>query len=220
MAGNTALCTLTQVEKRYPHLARPVLGPLSLTLCQGEVLGVRGANGAGKSTLLAILAGVLRPDGGSYHLAPEAAGRVAYVPQELSLYRTLTGLENLRFWGLACGLPRSAIAARSRWLLERLDLSDMGRLPVSAYSGGMQRRLHLATALMVTPRVLLLDEPTVGADARSVELILSMVEHLRDMGCAIALISHQPGELERVCSRLLTLEAGRPVAEEGRPCPD
>ena len=84
----------------------------------------------------------------------------------------------------------------------------------------MRRRLHLATALMITPRVLLLDEPTVGADARSVELILSMVEHLRDMGCAIALISHQPGELERVCDRVLTLQAGRPIPEEGTPCPD
>lgn len=220
MTGNAILCTLTQVEKRYPHLARPVLGPLSLTLSQGEVLGIQGSNGAGKSTLLAIMAGVLRPDSGEYALAPEAMGRVAYVPQNLSLYHTLTGLENLRFWGLACGLPRSAIAARSRWLLERLDLADSGKLSVSAYSGGMQRRLHLATALMITPKILLLDEPTVGADARSVDAILSMVEHLRDMGCAIALISHQPGELERVCSRTLTLCSGRPVPEEGRPCTD
>ena len=102
----------------------------------------------------------------------------------------------------------------------QLDLTEKGKQPVSAYSGGMQRRLHLASALMITPKVLLLDEPTVGADARSVELILSMVEHLRDMGCAIAMISHQPGELERVCSRVLTLEAGRPVQEEGNPCPD
>ncbi len=214
------MCTLRQVEKRYGRHAAPVLGPISLTLSQGEVLGVRGANGAGKSTLLSILAGVLRPDAGEYRLAPEAVGRVGYVPQELSLYHTLTGLENLRFWGMACGLPRRAIAVRSRWLLERLDLGDKGKLPVSAYSGGMQRRLHLASALMVTPKVLLLDEPTVGADARSVELILSMVEHLREMGCAIAMISHQPGELERVCSRVLTLHNGRPLPEEGSPCPD
>ncbi|MBM6925059.1 ABC transporter ATP-binding protein [Pseudoflavonifractor phocaeensis] len=220
MAGNPVLCTLRQVEKRYPGLTVPALGPLSLTLAQGEVLGIKGSNGAGKSTLLAILAGVLRPDAGQYVLAPQAVGKVAYVPQELSLYHTLTGLENLRFWGLACGLPPRAISTRSRWLLERLDLSEKGRQPVSSYSGGMRRRLHLATALMITPRVLLLDEPTVGADARSVELILSMVEHLRDMGCAIALISHQPGELERVCDRVLTLQAGRPIPEEGTPCPD
>ena len=220
MDGKAVLCTLHQVEKRYARRAAPVLGPLSLTLSQGEVLGIRGANGAGKSTLLSILTGVLRPDAGEYRLAPEAMGKVAYVPQELSLYHTLTGLDNLRFWGRACGLPRQAISIRSRWLLERLDLTEKGKQPVSAYSGGMQRRLHLASALMITPKVLLLDEPTVGADARSVELILSMVEHLRDMGCAIAMISHQPGELERVCSRVLTLEAGRPVHEEGNPCPD
>lgn len=220
MDGKAVLCTLRQVEKRYGRHAAPVLGPLSLTLSQGEVLGIRGSNGAGKSTLLSILAGVLKPDAGDYDLAPEAVGKVAYVPQELSLYHTLTGLENLRFWGLACGLPLKAISIRSRWLLEQLDLSDKGKQPVSAYSGGMQRRLHLASALMVTPKVLLLDEPTVGADARSVDLILSMVEHLRDMGCAIAMISHQSGELERVCSRVLTLRNGRPVPEEGPLCPD
>ena len=90
MDGKPVLCTLGQVEKRYPHRPAPVLGPLSLTLSQGEVLGVRGSNGAGKSTLLAIMAGVLRPDGGECRLAPEAVGIVAYVPQELSLYHTLT----------------------------------------------------------------------------------------------------------------------------------
>ena len=217
MDGKAVLCTLHQVEKRYARRAAPVLGPLSLTLSQGEVLGIRGANGAGKSTLLSILAGVLRPDAGEYRLAPEAVGKLAYVPQELSLYHTLTGLDNMRFWGRACGLPRQAISIRSRWLLERLDLTEKGKQPVSAYSGGMQRRLHLASALMVTPRMLLLDEPTVGADTHSCQLILAMLAHLREMGCGIALISHQAGELEQVCTRILTLEGGLPIGEEGPP---
>lgn len=217
MDGKTPLCVLTEAEKRYAACSAPVLGPLSLTLWEGEILGVRGPNGAGKSTLLGLLAGALRPDGGQCVHMPGVGGHIGYVPQELSLYTTLTGLENLRFWGLACGLPPRSIQARSRWLLEQLELSEKGRQPVSAYSGGMKRRLHLASALMVTPRMLLLDEPTVGADARSAELILSMLEHLRDRGCGIALISHQAGELERVCSRILTLDKGRPVGEEGAP---
>ena len=104
--------------------------------------------------------------------------------------------------------------ARVRALIE-----EMGYRPNMA--GQMlavkKRRLHLASALMVTPRMLLLDEPTVGADLHSCRLILSMLEHLRDMGCAIALISHQAGELEQVCSRILTLEGGRLVREEGPP---
>lgn len=215
MISQESLCTLTDVEKRY-HGAS-VLGPLSLALRPGELLGVRGPNGAGKSTLLSLIAGVLKPDRGQIAYASAVRGRIGYVPQELSLYSALTGLENLRFWGLAWGLPSKAIAARSRWLLDRLELSEKGPQPVSAYSGGMKRRLHLATALMVTPQLLLLDEPTVGADTRSVELILSMLAHLKGQGCAMALTSHHAGELERVCGRILTLEAGRPASGEAEP---
>lgn len=206
------LCTLTGVEKRYRGVS--VLGPLSLTLPAGEALGVRGPNGAGKSTLLSLMAGVLKPETGEISYASGVLGRIGYVPQELSLYTALTGLENLRFWGLAWGLPSKAVAARSRWLLERLELSEKGAQPVSAYSGGMKRRLHLATALMVTPRLLLLDEPTVGADSRSIELIFSLLSHLKGQGCAIALTSHHTGELEQVCDRILTLERGRTVSGE------
>ena len=215
MPGEQPLCALERAEKWYSRSA-PALGPVSLEVRSGEILGIRGPNGAGKSTLLGLLAGTLRPDRGSCVRSEQVLGHTGYVPQDLSLYHTLTGLDNLKFWGLANGLPRKAVAARSRWLLEQLDLSGRGKDAVSTYSGGMQRRLHLATALMVTPRLLLLDEPTVGADERSAELILSMLQQLRDLGCAVVLISHFPGELERVCSRILTLEAGRVTGEEIR----
>ena len=216
MAGEPPLCVLRRAEKWYSRSA-PALGPVSLEVRPGEILGVRGPNGAGKSTLLGLMAGSLRPDRGVCVRSPQAEGHIGYVPQDLSLYHTLTGLDNLKFWGLANGLPRKAIAARSRWLLEHLDLADRGNDIVSTYSGGMQRRLHLATALMTTPRLLLLDEPTVGADTRSAELILSMLKHLQGQNCAVVLISHFPGELERVCSRILTLESGLVVKEEMRP---
>lgn len=203
------LCTLTEVEKGYGSNAAPVLGPISLQLYAGQILGIRGPNGAGKSTLLGVLAGVLAPDRGTISYAPGVQGHIGYVPQELSLYNVLTGLDNLRFWGLACGLPSKAISARSRWLLEQMELTEKGKKPVSTYSGGMKRRLHLASALMVTPRLLLLDEPTVGADSRSTRLILDTLTHLRTLGCGIVLISHQAGELEQVCQSILTLENGR-----------
>ena len=145
-SGNPTLCALTGVEKRYGGTT--VLGPVTLSLCAGDVLGIQGPNGAGKSTLLDIMAGVLAPDRGQCAYADPARGRISYVPQELSLYSALSGLENLRFWGLASGLPAKAAAVRARWLLEQLGLSDKGVQPVSAYSGGMKRRLHLATALM------------------------------------------------------------------------
>ena len=214
--ADRALCTLTGVEKGYVPRSAPVLGPVSLAVYPGEILGLRGPNGAGKSTLLGVLAGVLTPDAGSRVYAPGVAGQTGYVPQELSLYPTLTCLENLRFWGLAWGLPRRAITLRAGWLLERLELAEKGSQPVSALSGGMKRRLHLATALMVTPRLLLLDEPTVGADEGSAGLILSMLTHLRGQGCGLVLASHRSGELERVCTRTLTLDRGR--LAEGGPC--
>ena len=115
------LCTLTGAEKRYARRSAPALGPLSLAVEAGEVLGIRGPNGAGKSTLLGLLAGVLRPDRGEIVWGEGVRGRIGYVPQELSLYSGLTGLENLRFWAKACGLPGRAVPARSRWLLERLE---------------------------------------------------------------------------------------------------
>lgn len=207
------LCTLEGVHKRYARRAAPALGPISLAVRQGEVLGVRGPNGAGKSTLLGILAGVLRPDGGKISYAAGVRGQIGYVPQELSLYESLSGLENLRFWALAWGLPGKAIPVRSRWLLEKLELAEKGREPVSAYSGGMKRRLHLASALMVTPKLLLLDEPTAGADTHSAELILSLLEQISAQGCGVVLTSHRAGELERSCGRMLTLREGRAVEE-------
>lgn len=205
--GGSHLCTLTEVEKRYSG-GPAALGPVSMRIDGGEILGIRGSNGAGKSTLLKLMAGVLTPDGGTITRSGDLTGKVGYVPQETALYESLSGLENLRFWGRVYGLPRKATEARSRWLLEVMELSAKARSPVSAYSGGMKRRLHLATALMITPQLLLLDEPTVGADPRSADLILSRLEILRDRGCGIVFISHQAGELERVSGRILTLEGG------------
>lgn len=207
-----ALCALRDVTKCYARRAAPALRPISLSVSGGEILGIRGPNGAGKSTLLGILAGVLRPSGGER----SCTCRVGYVPQELSLYSALTGVENLRFWGLAQGLPGKTASARARWLLGELELSGKGDVPVSALSGGMKRRLHLATALMSTPELLLLDEPTVGADDPSAALILALLKRLADQGCGIVLTSHRAGELEN-CSRILTLEAGKLVREEVRP---
>ncbi|RHR07440.1 ABC transporter ATP-binding protein [Pseudoflavonifractor sp. AF19-9AC] len=209
------LCHLTEVEKSYGSHSAPVLGPLSLDIHAGQVLGIRGPNGAGKSTLLNLLAGVLTPDRGTVTYAPGVRDHIGYVPQELSLYNVLTGLDNLRFWGLACGLPSKAISTRSRWLLEQMELTEKAKKPVSTYSGGMKRRLHLASALMVTPRLLLLDEPTVGADSRSTRLILDTLTHLRTLGCGVVLISHQAGELEQVCQSILTLRDGR-ISEGGQ----
>ena len=211
MAAGEVLYILDQVEKRY-GTGPAALGPVSLRVYGGEVLGLRGPNGAGKSTLLKLLAGVLRPDRGE--LRRSFDGQIGYVPQDIALYHALSGQDNLAFWGAVYGLPRRAAAARSRWLFQQMELADKATVKVGAYSGGQRRRLHLASALMVTPQLLLLDEPTVGADAHSSDLILTTIERLRDRGCGIVIISHQYGELERVCSRILYLRDGQIQREE------
>jgi len=197
---------LRDIVKRYRGV--PVLGPVSLDLLPGEIVGLRGENGAGKSTLLKVLAGVLRPDSGRIVRADELAGRVSYLPQDAAVYLSLSVRDNLKFWGLAGGLPRRAVAARSSWLLERLELTEKDAAPAGTLSGGQLRRLHLATGLMTTPRFLLADEPTEGADSSSAQLILGMLSQLRDRGAAVVLVSHRAGELEGICDRILTLHKG------------
>lgn len=200
------LCTLTDAVRHYGKTK--ALGPVSLTVRSGELLGVRGPNGAGKSTLLTLLAGDAKPDAGTCVRSERAKASTSWVPQELSLYETLTGADNLKFWAAASGLPSKYVSARIDYLLACLGLSDKANVRVRAYSGGMKRRLHLASALMVTPALLLLDEPTVGADGESAKLILALLAHLRDMGVGIVLISHVPGELEEAADRILTLDHG------------
>lgn len=208
MTEKKVLCTMCNVEKSYDKKAASIFEPLNLSLYENEIVGLKGSNGTGKSTLLKIIAGVLQPDQGTCIYSENVRKKISYVPQEISLYQAMTGFENLKFWGIAQGLPAKAIRIRSKWLLSQLQLEDKGNKKVSAYSGGMKRRLHLATALMVTPKLLLLDEPTVGADTDSMNLIREMLIHFKNLGCGIILVSHQQVELEKICDRILDLENG------------
>ena len=188
---------------------RAVLSGLSLRLFRGEILGIRGRNGAGKSTLLQIIAAVRKPDSGElFYRGAEKRG-ISYLPQELSLYEELTVSENLHFYGAALSLRAEQIRPRCRWLLERLGLSGREKNLVSELSGGMKRRVHLASALMGTPELLLLDEPTVGSDDESAERILALIRHFRECGSAVIMTSHRSGELDELCDRVMTLESGR-----------
>ena len=208
------LVSLENVTKRYARKGAPALGPLSLQVYPGQVLGIRGPNGAGKSTLMGLLAGSLQPDSGRVVYGPDVKGRIGFVPQDLSLYSELTCSENVKFWGIAGGLPAGAIPRRTEWLLKELDLEGLGDRKVSTLSGGMKRRLHLASALMVTPSLLLLDEPTVGADASSIRLILQLLQHFASRGCGVVLISHLEGELETACTKIIRLEKGQMTGED------
>ena len=208
----TAICTIENITKR--HGASTVLGPVSLALYPGEILGIRGANGACKSTLIKIIAGVSKADSGTVDISSEVKKNIGYVPQDVALYPSLSGKHNLEFWAGVNGLRGKQKELRIRWLLTEVNLQDKAKVPVEEYSGGMRRRLNLAAALLTTPQILLLDEPTVGADNQSVEIMLSLMERMRAQGVAVLFISHQGDELRQVCNRIITMDKGLITQEE------
>jgi ABC-2 type transport system ATP-binding protein len=194
---------------------RRVLNDLSFAVLAGEVVGLLGPNGAGKTTTLSVLATLRRPDAGRAWVAGHSTDRegaavrrsLGYVPQGLAVYPTLTARENLRcFAGLLGRVDgiEDALAA--------VGLSDRAGDVVATFSGGMQRRLNLACGVVHRPRVLLLDEPTVGVDPQSRERILTAVRAQAARGTAVLYSTHYMEEAEQVCDRVVLLDAGRVVA--------
>ena len=203
------ICEIRNLGLHYQRGGRAVLKGLSLSFHKGEILGIRGENGAGKSTLLKALAGLLPYAEGEIVFAPKVQKELSYLPQDLSLYESLTAMENLYFYGKIQGLPKKVIFTRATWLLRELGLEEKAGERLSTLSGGMKRRVHLASALMKRPAILLLDEPTVGCDNESYERILSLLRKMKAQGTAMLLISHGRGELEEMADRIVYLEDGK-----------
>ncbi len=201
------VCKLNEIEKKYG--SEHVLGPVSVSFERGTVTGIFGSNGAGKSTLLSIAAGIIPPDSGTRWTS---GGRACYVPQELALYPSLTGRDNLRFWAGVYGLDRKIRKSRIESALELVELSDKADKPVETLSGGMKRRLNIAAALLAPSELLLMDEPTAGCDVHSIEVILRTMSHAAENYCSVVFVSHSAEEL-KICSRVIYLENGLIVRE-------
>ena len=200
------VCEVRSITKRFQKRGPVVFAPVSFSLYAGEILGISGENGAGKSTLVEILAGVQKPDGGKIVYGEGVKGRIGYVPQEIALYDDLRAEENLAFFGRASGLPEKFIRIRSRYLLEQLSLLERRRDFTGTFSGGMKRKLHLASALMLTPKLLLLDEVTEGVDETSCVRMFDLIQKTARQGCGVVFISHREGEEEKLCDRILSLQ--------------
>jgi ABC-2 type transport system ATP-binding protein len=192
---------------------------LSLDLRAGQCLGLLGPNGAGKSTTLAMLAGLERPDGGSVSVLgeldptrPEVRRELGFVPQQIALYPELTVSENLEFFGKMHGLTRARLRERVEAAFDATGLGARRRSLVGALSGGMQRRLNLACATLHEPRVLLLDEPSVGVDRASRADLTDSIVRLKQRGTAIVYCTHQLEEAERLCDELAFVDGGRVLA--------
>ena len=217
-AASEPLLRVDNLRVRYGE--RWALDGLSFEVERGEVVGLLGPNGAGKTTTLSVLATLRQPTAGSAHVAgcsvERAAARVrrvlGYVPQSIALYPTLTARENLRFFARLVGLSRAATQTAIAQALELAGLADRADEHVATFSGGMQRRLNLACALLHTPRVLLLDEPTVGVDPQSRERILAAVRDQAAAGAAVLYSTHYLEEAERLCDRVVLIDHGRTLA--------
>ena len=211
MAGNTAnnmnekvVLSLNDIHVSFD--GNPVLNGVSVGLYPGEVLGIRGENAAGKSTLLSVMAGILRPQQGIRAAAPGAEIRI--VPQDIALYPSLTGKQNLEFFAEADGFFGNTERNRVNEMLHIFNLESSAKKRVETYSGGMKRRLNMAVSLIRTPDILLLDEPTVGADTHSVGIMLGCIKALKELGTSIVLISHNRSDLDAVCDRTVELRNG------------
>jgi ABC-2 type transport system ATP-binding protein len=206
-----------RLTHRYPGSPQPALDGLDLHLYEGEIFGLLGPNGAGKTTAISILSTLLKPDGGTVAVKgldiwrhKKAVRRIiGLVPQEIALYPTLSVRENLRFFGKLQGLCGSRLRRRIEATLAAVGLEQRADQRIVTFSGGMKRRANLAVGLLHDPPVLFLDEPTVGIDAQSRQLILERIEALRDRGTAVLYTTHYMEEAQRLCTRAAIMDQGR-----------
>jgi ABC-2 type transport system ATP-binding protein len=191
---------------------------LDLELRAGELLALLGPNGAGKTTLIRALAGRVRLDAGRIELhgrVLEPGGprpELGVVPQEIALYPLLTARENLEVFGDLHGVPVPRRRERIAWALEWTGLGERAREPIRNFSGGMKRRLNLACGVLHEPKVVLLDEPTVGVDPQSREKIYDMLSALRAAGASLLVTTHVLEEAEARCDRIVVIDHGRALA--------
>ncbi len=197
---------------------------VSLQVARGDVYGLLGPNGAGKTTVISMIAGLLEPDAGRVVVdgrrvttrSVAAKSAIGLVPQDVALYPDLTGRENLAFFARLYGLRGRQMAQRIGAVLEVVGLTDRADDLVREYSGGMSRRLNLGAGLLHQPRLLILDEPTVGVDPQSRSAILDGIAELAAQGMAVLYTTHYMEEAERLCHRVGIVEGGSIKAEGTR----
>jgi len=201
--------------KKY-YGATVALDDVSFEVQKGETFGLLGPNGAGKTTTIKLLCGLLRPDAGTVTLDGktdpgqiEVRLSLGVVPQSLALYEELSALENLRFFGKIYGLNGQKLKERVRDCLDIAGLAQRSKERVSKYSGGMKRRLNMVCSLLHDPPILLLDEPTVGVDPQSRNLIFETIEAMGKEGRTIIYTTHYMEEAQRLCDRVAIIDHGR-----------
>ncbi|THF73955.1 ABC transporter ATP-binding protein [Cohnella fermenti] len=194
---------------------------MSLSVREGEIFGFLGANGAGKSTTIHMVSSLLKATKGDIEILGKniakfprfAKANIGIVPQDLAIYEQLTAYENVRFFAGLYGLRGSLLQERTEEALEFVGLGDKAKSFPKSFSGGMKRRLNIACAIAHRPKLIIMDEPTVGIDPHSRNYILQSVRKLNEMGCTIIYTSHYMEEVEEICTRIAIVDHGKIIAE-------
>jgi ABC-2 type transport system ATP-binding protein len=213
-----SLVSFRDVVKKYD--TKVTVNHLSLEIGEGEVFGLLGPNGAGKSTTINMLAGLLNATSGDITVGGYSIGkqplevkrRIGLVPQELAIYETLTAKDNVTFFGKLYGLRGKLLKERVAEALQFVGLLEKAGDQPQTFSGGMKRRLNIACAIMHRPKLIIMDEPTVGIDPQSRNHILDSVRELNKLGSTVIYTSHYMEEVEAICSRVGILDNGKLIA--------
>ncbi|MBI1769204.1 MAG: ABC transporter ATP-binding protein [Bacteroidetes bacterium] len=213
------MISVSNLSKNYDAIQ--ALKGISFGIKQGEFFGLLGPNGAGKTTTISIMSTLLEPNAGSVSIAgfdlknnpTECKKIIGVVPQEIALYNELSAYDNLMFWGSLYNVTKSELRLRIDETLKLFGLFERRNDKVKTYSGGMKRRINIASALLHKPRVLFMDEPTVGIDPQSRNLIFEVVEKLHKEGMTIVYTTHYMEEAERFCDRIGIIDNGQIIAQ-------
>lgn len=211
---------VNNLKKTYFGALEPSLRGVSLSVKKGEVYGLLGPNGAGKTTLISILCGVVSASEGEclYNQLPISANLqqlkrdIGVVPQDIALYSSLTAKENLEFYGAMYGIHGTELQSKIDFWLDKFELSHAANRRIDKFSGGMKRRINLIASVMHNPKLLFLDEPTVGVDVQSRTKIMEQLVELNKNGMTIIYTSHHLEEAEHFCDTIGIIDAGQIIA--------
>lgn len=209
------------LSKKYKNSLYFALDNLSFSVKEGEIYGILGQNGAGKTTLMSILFGSIKPTSGSFRICgmtyenniPEIRHQIGIVPQEYALYPTLTARENLQYFGSLYKIKPKILNEIIDKSLEKMGLLEVANQKIEYYSGGMKRRINLLAGILHQPKILFLDEPTVGVDVISKNTIIQYLKELNMNGMSILYTSHHLLEAQELCHRVGILSEGKLIEE-------
>ncbi|MCM4170010.1 ABC transporter ATP-binding protein [Arenibacter sp. TNZ] len=210
-----------QLSKKYKNAEEYSVMDLDLNINEGEIFGLLGPNGAGKTTLISMLSSLIKPTSGNFSIngltfqknRNQLRQLIGIVPQEYALYPTLTAYENLHYLGSMYGLKGRQLKEKINFHLEVLGLEKYSHKKLDTFSGGMKRRVNLIASILHDPKVLFLDEPTVGVDVQSKNVIIDHLKKLNTLGATIVYTSHHLNEAEQFCTRVAIIDHGKIIVE-------